>query len=438
MNRILHLSTFAALLFSTSQSIVYADSSVEQRLAATVSENLPEAEQLLESIVNINSGTMNFAGVKQVGQRLLKEFDGIGMNTKWVDGVEFNRAGHLLASHTAKNSKAPKILMIGHLDTVFAKDDEFQQYQKFEGDRVAGPGITDMKGGNVIILNALRALQQNDLLDQVSIRVVLTGDEENSGTPLAASKKALIEAAEWADIALGFEDGDSSIKTAVIARRSAITWHLDVTGRPAHSSQIFRPEIGYGAIFETARILNAFREKLAGVGDLTFSPGLIAGGTKLSKDPQSSSADVFGKSNVIAQTAHVSGGIRALTPSELANAKRVMQEITANNLEHTSATLVFEEGYPPLAPTEANRELLKIYSDVSESLGYGPVIAVNPRNAGAADISFTSGLVDMALDGLGLMGQGGHTRDEVADMSSFKINSQKAAVLIYRLSKQPR
>jgi len=70
---------------------------------------------------------------------------------------------------------------------------------------------------------------------------------------------------------------------------------------------------------------------------------------------------------------------------------------------------------------------------VSESLGYGPVVAVNPRNAGAADISFTADHVDMALDGLGLMGSGGHTKDEVADMTSFNKNMHKAAILIYRL-----
>ena len=76
-----------------------------------------------------------------------------------------------------------------------------------------------------------------------------------------------------------------------------------------------------------------------------------------------------------------------------------------------------------------------MYSDVSQALGYGPVKPVNPRNAGAADISFTAGLVDMGLDGLGLMGRGGHTRDEVADMTSLVKNTQKAAILIYRLSK---
>jgi glutamate carboxypeptidase len=235
---------------------------------------------------------------------------------------------------------------------------------------------------------------------------------------------------------LGFEDGDSNIKTAVIARRGSVSWQLDVVGKPAHSSQIFKPEIGFGAVFEMARILNEFRVQLAGVGELSFNPSMIIGGTSTEYDKASSSGNAFGKSNVIAKTAMTTGGIRALTPQELANAKAVMQKITSQNLAQTSATLTFDEGYPPMAPTQGNKKLLNLYSEVSVALGYGPVIAVNPRNAGAADISFTSGLVEMALDGLGLMGAGGHTRDEVADMSSFEKNSQKAAILLHRLTLQ--
>lgn len=425
-------------LLSVTSVAVASDTSIEQKIADSVQQNLPNAEQLLEKLVNTNSGTMNFSGVKKVGLILQNEFDGLGFTTKWIDGASFDRAGHLVATHISQNTAATKILMIGHLDTVFSSDDAFQTFTRLGDNKAAGPGVTDMKGGDVIILNALRALKQNGQLQNISIKVVMTGDEERSGRPLSESKRALIDAAEWADIALGFEDGDSSIKTAVIARRGSVGWALEVVGKPAHSSQIFKPEIGYGAIFEAARILNEFREQLAGVGNLTFNPGLIAGGTSVKTDPQTASADAFGKANVIAQTAKIIGGIRALTPSELENAKQVMQKIVNNNLSQTSATLTFDEGYPPLAPSTGNKQLLKLYSDVSESLGYGPVIAVNPRNAGAADISFTSGLVEMALDGLGLMGSGGHTRDEVADMTSFKKNSQKAAVLIYRLAQQPQ
>ncbi|MDQ7078675.1 MAG: peptidase dimerization domain-containing protein [Robiginitomaculum sp.] len=100
----------------------------------------------------------------------------------------------------------------------------------------------------------------------------MTGDEESSGKPLEKSKEALIEAAKWADFALGFEDGDGNIKTAVIARRGSVGWTLKVSGKAAHSSQIFTDGVGYGAVLEAARILNAFRMYLPGPGNLYLRP----------------------------------------------------------------------------------------------------------------------------------------------------------------------
>lgn len=409
---------------------------IEAKIADQVKSHSERALSTLEKVVNINSGTMNFKGVEMVAKVFRSQLEGLGFETQWVDGSHFNRAGHLLATHTSQSPNKPKLLLIGHLDTVFAKEDSFQKFERIDSTHIAGPGITDMKGGDVIMIEALSALQSLGLLDDMNIKVVMTGDEELSGKPLSASKKALIDAANWADIALGFEDGDSNINTAVVARRGSVGWHLDVVGKPAHSSQIFQPDVGYGAAFETARILNEFREQLAGVGDLTFNPGMMIAGTTVKYDVTQATGEAFGKDNVVAKTAKVTGGIRALSLGELNKAKSIMQKISNNNLAHTSATLSFDEGYPPMAPTSGNQELLRLYSDVSESLGYNPVVAVNPRNAGAADISFTAGLVDMGLDGLGLMGRGGHTKDEVADITSLVKNTQKAAILIYRLSNQ--
>ncbi|NVJ96534.1 MAG: M20/M25/M40 family metallo-hydrolase [Alphaproteobacteria bacterium] len=421
----------AASLFTFASPSV-ADEATEQAILSAIDESLPAAEQLLEKAVNINSGTLNLEGVRKVGALFDAELKAIGFNTEWVEGAGFNRAGHLVASY---GTKGPKILMIGHLDTVFGKDDTFQTFTRLEGGKIAGPGITDMKGGDVIIIEVVRALKAAGVLDDVSIRIVMTGDEESSGKPLAKSKKAIVDAAIWADIALGFEDGDGNIKTAVTARRGSVGWGLEVTGRPAHSSQIFTESVGYGAIFEGARILNEFREELSGVEMLTFNPGRIVGGTRLTDDPATATTSGFGKANVVAQVLKVSGGLRAVSPDQLKMAKARMQEIVNANLLHTTAILTFDEGYPPMAPTEGNAKLLALYSQISEKLGHGPVAAVNPRKAGAADISFAADHVDMALDGMGLMGTGGHTKDEMADMASFRANIQKAALLIHALTR---
>ncbi len=426
---------FAAILLVITlfQSAALADQNTEKAIISAVEKGMPQALATLEQAVNINSGTMNFAGVKQVGRLFAAQLGELGFQTEWVEGRGFGRAGHLVASF---GTKGPKILMIGHLDTVFAKDDDFQKFEPLTDNKVKGPGITDMKGGDVIIISAVQALKAAGVLDGVSIKIVMTGDEESSGKPLVKSKKALIDAAIWADIALGFEDGDGNIKTAVIARRGSVGWTLNVTGRPAHSSQIFTNDVGYGAVLEAARILDGFRKNLSPMDNLTFNPGRIVGGTRTTEDKSTDTGTAFGKTNVVAQTLSVFGGIRAVSPEQLASAKAKMQEIIENNLLHTSATLVFDDGYPPMAPTDGNKELLGLYSQISQSLGYGEVVAVNPRNAGAADISFTAGYVDFALDGLGLMGTGGHTKNETADMTTLKRNTTKAALLIYHLSQE--
>lgn len=403
----------------------------ERAIAATIEQNRGGAIALLEKTVNVNSGTMNFDGVRHVGSIFTAEFESIGFETYWVDGEAFDRAGHLVARY---GHTGPRLLLIGHLDTVFAKDSAFQRYQMLEGDRASGPGTTDMKGGNVIMLAALRSLRDNGLLELLQVQVVLTGDEEHRGRPLDIANAALVDAAKWADIALGFEDGDGNPGTAVVARRSAGSWKLTVTGKPAHSSQIFREDIGDGAIFEAARILNAWRETLASEDFLTFNPGIILGGTDVAHNLPEGRGDAFGKDNVIPRQVSLSGGIRAISHQQLDAAIATMSKIAGDNLPHTSAEFSYSPSYPPMAPSDANKRLLAMYDQASRDLGHGPVAAVDPRRAGAADISFAVDHVQMALDGLGLMGEGGHTVHEVADLKTLVSQSQRAALLMYRIA----
>jgi glutamate carboxypeptidase len=435
-------SLIYSLAFSLVTSLVnsaHAKTSLdinEQAIVKQVKLGLPQALKDIEQAVNINSGSMNLAGVKQVGLLAKQQLSAIGFEVQWLDGSAFNRAGHILATHQSSNPKALKILMIGHLDTVFAKDDDFQTFKMLSESEAAGPGVADMKGGNTIIISAMRALKKLNLLDNVSIKVLLTGDEESSGRPLSLSKKAIVDGAIWADIALGYENGDNNINTGMAARRGYTGWTLNVEGKPAHSSQIFNEEVGYGAIYETARILEAFRAQLEQEENLTFNPGMIVGGTSIDFDVDKSSGSAFGKSNVIAQKAKVKGDLRALSNKQLKSAKQTMKNIVKNNLKHTKAELIFEVGYPPMALTQGNLDLLALYSQVSQDLGYNAVKPANPRKAGAADISFAAEHVDMSLDGLGLMGSGAHTKNEVADLTTLDKNIEKTAILIYRLSKQ--
>lgn len=424
------LLTIFLLFFSPIKS--EAQQSVEQSLVKHIDQHQDSAMALLEQVVNINSGTLNFEGVKKIGDIFRKKFTALGFETRWVDGTPFQRSGHLVAEHAGKG---PRLLLIGHLDTVFEKDSPFQRFQVIDDSTASGPGIGDMKGGDVIIVQALLALHEVGVLKNMNITVVMTGDEERSGRPLDLARKDLIEAAEAADIAIGFENGDGDPTTAIVTRRGSTGWTLRVKGKPAHSSQIFREDVGAGAIYEAARILNAFYQELAGEQYLTFNPGLILGGTDVDYEASRARGSAFGKNNVVAGQVVVSGDLRTISPAQLERAKATMQAIVSRHRPQTSAELKFRDSYPPLAPTAGNRRLLAIFDQVSRDLGFGPVTEVDPMRAGAADVSFTAGHVEMAIDGLGLGGADDHTVNETGDLRTLPMQTKRAAVLLYRLSK---
>lgn len=404
----------------------------ERAVASYVDAHHRESIALLERIVNINSGTLNLAGVRQVGDVLRAEFDRIGFTTRWIDGAPFKRAGHLVAEH---RGKGPRLLLIGHLDTVFETDSPFQQMVWIDSTKARGPGIIDMKGGDVIIVESLRALAASGLLADLDVTVIMTGDEEDTGEPLSLARAGLLELARQADIAIGFENGSGDPHKAVIARRGFTGWTLRVTAKPAHSSQIFRADVGGGAIFETARILEAFHQRLAGQEFLTFNPGVALGGTEVGLDSTGTRGTAFGKSNVIAERMVVSGDLRILSPTQLATTKDVMREIVAASRAHANAEIVFEDGYPPLPPSSGNQRLLEGYDQVSRDLGFGPVTGTDPMRAGAADVSFTSGLTPAAIDGIGAAGSDDHTPSETADMAVFPTLIKRAAIFLHRLAR---
>jgi glutamate carboxypeptidase len=392
-----------------------------------------EALSLLERVVNINSGTMNLAGVQEVGRIFRAEFDALGFKTQWVDQSAVQRAGHLIADHPANG---PRILLIGHLDTVFEKDSPFQKFERVDANSARGPGIIDMKGGDVIIVQALKALNAAGVLKTMNVIVVMTGDEEEPGRPRSRAREPLIAAAKGAEVAIGFEDGDGDPQHAVIARRGTTSWDLRVTAKSGHSSQIFSQDIGAGAIFEAARILAAFRERLAGQEHLTFNPGVILGGTSVEFDGTQARGSAAGKTNVVSAQARVTGDLRALTNDQFEKAKQTMQAIVAASLPNAQSTISFDEGYPPLAPTEGNSRLLSLYDRASQDLGFGSVVAVSPDKAGAADVSFVAGAVKMILDAVGLKGHDDHSPGETADLSTLPIQTKRAAVLLSRIGRQ--
>ena len=404
----------------------------EKKILKTVTTNNQEAIVFLKTVVNINSGTMNHVGVKKVGDVFGEAFEDIGFKANWYDMSVVNRSGHLFAE--TNGNKGKKVLLIGHLDTVFEADSPFQEFKMINDSVAHAPGGNDMKGGNVIMLYALQALADNGLFTDAQVIVAYTGDEESTGKPLTISRKDLIDAAKRSDVALGFE-ASSGFNEATIARRGSSGWKLEVTGKRAHSSDIFSDDVGAGAVFEISRIINEFYNDVKGEEYLTFNPGVILGGTFTSYDDAFSKGDAFGKSNVVAQTAVVDGGLRFISEEQKENARDKMRSIAANNLPLTSAKISFIDSYPAMGPTKGNEALLQMLSQVSLDLGHEPVVAYDPSKRGAADVSFVAAYTD-CLDGLGTMGSDGHTPQETVNLNTIEALTKRAAILIYRLINQ--
>lgn len=432
MKRLLFISMISSTAILNTYGLlaeVVPISPTEQKIINYVDAHNEEAISLLETTVNINSGTMNPEGVKEVGRVFKAEFDLLGFETSWIPMDQVSRAGHLIAKR--QGNQGNKILLIGHLDTVFEKDSLFQQFKRL-GNMAAGPGVADMKGGIVVIIYALKALDAIGALDNATITVMLTGDEEDTGDPLDISRGPLLKAAQASDVALGFEGSVGGTGNATVARRGFTGWELKIKGTAGHSSLIFKQDFGSGAIYEASRILNAFYEKLRGEPYLTFSPGIILGGTTSEYDPVQSRGTTFGKTNVIPETVVVAGDLRFISEQQRETTKNRMREIVAHNLPLTSADIVFQDSYPAMSPTPGNYGLLEQLSQVSQALGLGNVTAVDPGLRGAADISFAAPYAD-SLDGLGVVGTGGHTVDEKVDLSSIPVVTKRAAIFIHRL-----
>jgi len=424
---LLYISLFSFGSSLTAQKL----SRIEKKIVKKVNSYEQEAIDFLEKVVNINSGTMNLEGVKAVGQEFNDAFQTIDFDTRWVEMPdEMNRAGHLFAS--INGNKGKKLLLIGHLDTVFEADSPFQTFERKDSIAYA-PGGNDMKGGDVVVLYALKALHELNLLKDASITVAFTGDEERTGKPLSISRKDLIDAAKASDIALGFETA-TGFNNATIARRGASGWKVETAGKRAHSSGVFSERTGAGAIFEMGRILHQFYEEVRGEEYLTFNPGNLLGGTFVDYAPLKSSGSAYGKTNVVAQTAVVHGGLRFISEAQRENARAKMRAIVANHLPSTNATITFTDSYPAMGPTIENKALLKQLSDVSEALGFGEVAAYDPGRRGAADISFVADYVK-GLDGLGSMGSGAHTPQETVNLKTFNDLIQRTAVFLYRLTR---
>ena len=434
----------------------------EQKVMDYIDANMPRAIALLKESVDINSGTLNIEGVKKVGAIFAREFEKANFKTKWVPMPDsLRRAGHLVASigfnneaenaiaantsaatkpnyskkktEIAKTKKGKKLFLIGHLDTVFEPDMPANPFTMLNDSTATGQGVTDMKGGDVVMIIALQALQAQGLLKDANIIAYLTGDEEHAGYPREVSRGDFIETAKQTEIALAFE-GANGLNSVATARRGASGWLLNVKAKTGHSSGVFTAGAGYGAIYEAARIVNEFRVQLSTEKYLTFNPGVFIGGSEMNYDETKATGTAIGKTNIISPAVTVTGDLRFLTEEQKINARKKMQAIVDNSLAGTKATIEFQDGIPSMAPTEGNNKVLEVINGVTKDMGVGPTTAGDPGSRGAGDISYIAAYVD-CIDGLGSSGRGAHAPGETINLKELPYLIKRAALTIYRLSK---
>ncbi|MCC6477951.1 M20/M25/M40 family metallo-hydrolase [Sphingorhabdus sp.] len=407
----------------------------ESRMAATVDAEYERSVALLEKLVNQNSGSMNFDGVRKVGDMMRGELEPLGFRVEWLDMAKAGRAGHLVATKAGRKG-SKRLLLIAHLDTVFEPDSPFQKFMR-KGERAEGPGAGDDKGGLTVIVAALRAMQAAGTLKDANIEIHMTGDEEDSGDPIEITRAPLIAAGKRADVALDFEglvtDGGKDMGT--IARRSSNSWRLETSGKTGHSSGIFSTDAGDGAIYELVRIVHRFRTELP-EPNLTFNVGIVAGGQEATLDPDGIRATAKGKTNIIPAITIARGDFRTLSQEQTERVKAKMTAIVADHAPGTSARIIFDQGsYPAMAPTEGNKALLARLNRINRDMGLAEMEALDPLKRGAGDISFVADDVD-GLVGLGTSSDGDHAPGETVDLDSIKRQAKRAAILMTRLSKE--
>ena len=423
------------------QAQTAAPTAVEASMVKSVDTETPAAIAMLERLVNINSGTTNLAGVIAVRDLVMPQIEELGFKTRWEPMNSIGRAGDLVAEHACPKGAGKcgkRLLLIGHLDTVFEPSSSFQRYSIVPGTNgnvATGPGVNDMKGGLVVMLTALKAMKAAGALDNTEIRIVLSGDEEHHGEPLSVSRKDMIDEAKKSDVALEFESGGRTDGKDVqsISRRSVGSWRLETTGRSGHSSQVFGEHLGDGAIYEMARILDAFRKELKEPG-LTYNVGLVLGGSTAKTNADGTDGEASGKNNVIPPVAVATGDMRTLDNEQTARAQAKMRAIVADHLPRTGAVITFGEGYPAMAPTEAGHALVRQLNEVNAALGLPAMEEMDPTLRGAGDIAFVAPYIP-GLVGTGAIGSGSHAEGETVFLDSIPRQSKRMALFMYRLSK---
>jgi glutamate carboxypeptidase len=372
----------------------------------------PEQLKLLEQVVDIDSGTGDVEGGRKVAGVLIPRLKALGMTVETVkaeaDGLPENVVARL--SGTGKG----RILMIGHLDTVFGPGTAARWPFKVEGDRVTGPGVSDEKGGVVEGVYALTLLHDLGFKDFKEI-VFLIETSEERGSP---GTRALIDRLlKDADVELNLEPGDEP-DVLTVWRKGSTVYTIDVKGRAAHAG--VAPQDGRNAAVELIHQLKVL-DRFPKTGDqLTANLTLLEAGSR---------------SNIIPEHAAGTMSVRNRDKAQLDAFDAALRESAkTTEVPDTTVSIQRQPSFPPLPSNAATDALAAraeaIYAGLGLKIGRG-------GNGGASESALANNAGVAALDGLGPVGGGFHSEKEYLELETLTPRLYLLTKLLMELGKDP-
>ncbi len=374
-----------------------------------------EIFELLAKIVNINSHSKNLQGIRQVGDVLIPLFKELGFSIAFIENEGYGR----LIIAEKELSEGPKVLLLGHLDTVFPIDSPFQKLtntQKNGNSIATGPGIIDMKSGIVSIYYIVKAIIEMANLKKGMITVVLTGDEE-IGSP--ESKKSYLELAKKHDLALVFEAAPKT--NSIIAERKGVKQlRLKIKGKDAHPG--VNPEDGINTVSELGYKIVELLKLNNKQDGISLNFGMVKGGVAVNRICSDVSLWFEYRFKTSEQDNYIFRQINEIVNNSYTQNQHLNQSPTAE-IE------VLAEA-PPLVLTEQNKKVINHYKAVYKELGFGELNAI--FFGGASDANNIGQTRIPVLDGLGPLGGNEHSREEYLLVASLCEKCKVNAVFLYR------
>jgi len=372
-------------------------------LASTVEAQLPRYLAELESLVNIDCGSYTPEGVNRIAGFCTDALSAMGAS---VERRPTEGLGDLVIGRLPGDG--PRLLLIGHMDTVFDPGTAAERPFRREGDRALGPGVTDMKGGLLAGLHALAALQASGI--RPAVTYVCNPDEE-IGSPFSGPHIRRLAGEHDAGLVLECARANGDI---VSARKGIADYNVEITGRAAHAG--VEPEKGRSAVVEAAHQVLALTALNGRWQSVTVNVGVIEGGTR---------------PNVVAARCGLKVDLRAASVAEFdAAASELERLVSTRTVEGTQAELNRVASHQPMERSPATARLVGLAQEIAGELGF----SVNDAATGGASDANTCAAAGLpVLDGLGPVGGDDHSPDEWLDVTSIVPRTALLAGLISRI-----